>query len=276
VELRTHALTSCRETPIQGDERITRSGRGRAAVARRQSGNHAEIDRPGGSGRRPRERLERLGAGGLPDHREPGEPDDGDDEGAGVEEDGRPVATVDQTSAAVREAFARDVLGMAPTAAFAQAEQAAASGRGEPPVSVASDREVLAFVRLKPGAIGYVSPNAVLQGVKVVTVGARPGEKGADALQPLQVGGAVKAPSKVVDVRPSYPELARQARAQGMVEVEIVVGADGDVEQARVTKSIPLLDKAALDAVRKWKYAPTVVNGVAVPVKMSVGLAFGM
>jgi TonB family protein len=191
-------------------------------------------------------------------------------------EDGRPVATVDQTSAAVREAFARDVLGMAPTAAFAQAEQAAASGRGEPPVSVASDREVLAFVRLKPGAIGYVSPNAVLQGVKVVTVGARPGEKGADALQPLQVGGAVKAPSKVVDVRPSYPELARQARAQGMVEVEIVVGADGDVEQARVTKSIPLLDKAALDAVRKWKYAPTVVYGVAVPVKMSVGLAFGM
>ena len=191
-------------------------------------------------------------------------------------EDGRPVAPVDQTNAAVREAFARDVLGMAPTSAFAQAQQAVAGGRGEPPVSVASDREVLAFVRLKPGAIGYVSPGATLQGVKVLAVG-RPGERAADvALEPLAVGGAVRAPVKIQDVRPVYPELARQTKAQGMVEVEIIVGPDGDVAQARVTKSIPLLDRAALDAVRRWKYAPTIVNGVPVPVKLSVGLAFGL
>jgi ABC-type phosphate transport system substrate-binding protein len=81
-------------------------------------------------------------------------------------EDGRPAAPVDQTDTAVREAFARDVLGMPATTAFSQAQQAAASGRGEPPVSVASDREVLAFVRLKPGAIGYISATAPVQGVK--------------------------------------------------------------------------------------------------------------
>jgi TonB family protein len=143
-------------------------------------------------------------------------------------------------------------------------------------VSVASDREVLAFVRLKPGAIGYVSAGATVQGVKVVAVGGA-GARGGDlAQEPLPVGGAVKAPVKVVDARPTYPELAKQTRSQGMVELEIIVGPTGDVEQARVIKSIPLLDRAALDAVRKWKYAPTIVNGMAVPVKLNVGLAFGL
>jgi TonB family protein len=191
-------------------------------------------------------------------------------------DDGRPAAPVDQTDAAVREAFARDVLGMSATTAFSQAQQAAAAGRGEPPVSVASDREVLAFVRLKPGAIGYVSASAPVQGVKVLAVG-KAGERGNEtALEPLPVGGVVKAPVKIVDVRPIYPELAKQTRAHGMVEIDIIVGPDGEVAQARVTKSVPLLDRAALDAVKKWKYAPTIVNGVAVPVKLSVGLSFAM
>jgi TonB family protein len=191
-------------------------------------------------------------------------------------EDGRPAAPVDQTDAAVREAFARDVLGMAATTAFSQAQQAAAAGRGEAPVSVASDREVLAFVRLKPGAIGYVSATAPVQGVKVVALG-RASDRGTEtALEALPVGGPVRAPVKVVDVRPLYPQLAKQTRAHGMVEIDIIVSPTGDVEQAHVTRSVPLLDKAALDAVRKWKYAPTVVNGIAVPVKMSVGVSFAM
>jgi protein TonB len=73
-----------------------------------------------------------------------------------------------------------------------------------------------------------------------------------------------------------YPELARQTKTQGLVEIEIVVGPSGDVEQARVVRGIALLDRAALDAVRKWKYAPTIVNGVAVPVKMAVGVSFSL
>jgi TonB family protein len=190
-------------------------------------------------------------------------------------DDGRPVAPVDQTEAAVREAFARDVLGMPATSAFSQAQQAAASGRGEPPVSVASDREVLAFVRLKPGAIGYVSSGAPVQGVKVLAVGGA-SARAEGPQEPIAVGGGLKAPTKIVDARPMYPELARQTKTQGMVEIEIVVGASGDVEQARVVRGIALLDRAALDAVRKWKYAPTIVNGVAVPVKMAVGVSFSL
>jgi TonB family protein len=190
-------------------------------------------------------------------------------------DDGRPVAPVDQTDASVREAFARDVLGMPATSAFSQAQQAAASGRGEPPVSVASDREVLAFVRLKPGAIGYVSAAAPVQGVKVLALGAS-SARGDGGQDPLPVGGAVRAPAKIVDARPVYPDLARQTKTQGMVEIEIVIGPTGDVEQARVIRGVALLDRAALDAVRKWKYAPTIVNGVAVPVKMAVGVSFAL
>ena len=190
-------------------------------------------------------------------------------------EDGRPVATVDQTNGAVREAFSRDILGMAATAAFAEAQQAAASGRGEAPVSEASDREVLAFVRLKPGAIGYVSASAPIQGVKVVAVGSG-GERAGGAQEPLPVGGAVKMPMKVADARPTYPTIAKESRTTGIVELEIVIGVRGDVEQVRITKSVPLLDQAAIAAVRRWKYAPTIVNGAAVPVRVPVSIAFSL
>jgi TonB family protein len=188
-------------------------------------------------------------------------------------EDGRPVASVDQTTAAVREAFARDILGMSGAAAFAEAQQGAASGRGEAPVSVASDREVLAFVRLKPGAIGYVSASAPLSGVKVVAVG---GSERAGAQDPLPVGGAVRMPTKLADVKPIYPTIAKESRTTGIVELEVVIGTRGDVEQVRITRSVPLLDQAAVSAVRKWKFAPTVVNGQPVPVKFPVSVAFSL
>src|SRR5262245_25758421 len=76
-------------------------------------------------------------------------------------EDGQPVLPVEQAETSpLRETFAREVLGMSPTAAAQQA-----SRRGDPPLAVATDREVLAYVRLKPGAIGYVSASTPVQGV---------------------------------------------------------------------------------------------------------------
>jgi ABC-type phosphate transport system substrate-binding protein len=69
-------------------------------------------------------------------------------------------------SSPVREEFSRDVLGMSASAAM----QAWKKQFGDPPPAVASDREVLAFVRLKRGAIGYVSASANIQGVKVLTI----------------------------------------------------------------------------------------------------------
>jgi len=101
------------------------------------------------------------------------------------------------------------------------------------------------------------------------------GAAGADTpVAPVRVGGKVKQPRKLVDVRPVYPEKAKAARVQGVVLVECTIGADGRVSDATILRGIPLLDQAAIDAVRQWVYEPTVMNGVTVPVIMTVPLDF--
>lgn len=86
----------------------------------------------------------------------------------------------------------------------------------------------------------------------------------------IRVGGPVAAPRQISDVAPVYPEQARQANVRGIVILELTVGADGVVGQVRVLRSIPLLDAAAVDAVRQWRYEPTMLNGTTVPVLMTV------
>jgi protein TonB len=61
---------------------------------------------------------------------------------------------------------------------------------------------------------------------------------------------------------------------QGIVIIEAVVGPDGRVQDAKVLRSIALLDAAALEAVKQWEYAPTLLNGVPVPVIMTVTVDF--
>jgi protein TonB len=92
--------------------------------------------------------------------------------------------------------------------------------------------------------------------------------------EPLIIGGNIKAPIRTRYVPPTYPDLARSARVQGVVTIEAIIGADGKVEQARVLRSRPLLDEAALTAVREWEYTPTLLNGKPTPVIMSVTVVF--
>jgi TonB family protein len=92
----------------------------------------------------------------------------------------------------------------------------------------------------------------------------------------VRVGGHIAQPQKIKDVRPQYPPEAQQARIKGVVILEIVVGADGKVTSANVLRSIPMLDQAAIDAVRQWEFTPTLLNGVAVPVIMTVTVDFNL
>jgi protein TonB len=85
---------------------------------------------------------------------------------------------------------------------------------------------------------------------------------------------AYEMPRKVFDVAPRYPEIAQRAGIDGTVIIEAVITVDGMVRDARVLKSIALLDRAALDAVKQWRYAPTRLNGVAVPVIVTVTVQF--
>ncbi len=92
----------------------------------------------------------------------------------------------------------------------------------------------------------------------------------------VRVGGNVRAPAQRRRVNPVYPPIAQSARVQGVVILEAVIGEDGRVRDARVLRSIPLLDTAALDAVRQWEYEPVLLNGAAVPVVMTVTVQFTM
>lgn len=92
--------------------------------------------------------------------------------------------------------------------------------------------------------------------------------------KPMRVGGQIRPPTKVHDASPVYPPIAQAARVQGLVVIETVIGIDGHVQSARVLRSVPLLDAAALAAVTQWTYTPTLLNGTAVPVIMTVTVRF--
>lgn len=94
--------------------------------------------------------------------------------------------------------------------------------------------------------------------------------------EPVRAGGQVKAPTRITYVPPVYPQIAISARISGMVVIEAIIGTDGAVRDARVLRSIPLLDDAALKAVKQWRYTPTTLNGVPVAVLMTVTVTFAL
>jgi protein TonB len=101
-----------------------------------------------------------------------------------------------------------------------------------------------------------------------------PPPPGMDGVAPLRVGGNIKPPMKIRDVKPIYPQAALDAKIQGVVIIEATIDTSGFIAEARVLRGVPLLDEAALDAVRQWQFAPTQLNGVAVPVTMTLTVNF--
>jgi len=61
---------------------------------------------------------------------------------------------------------------------------------------------------------------------------------------------------------------------EGVVILEAVIGEDGSVRDVRLLRSVPLLDGAAMDAIRQWRFSPTLLNGQPVPVVMTITVAF--
>jgi TonB family protein len=75
-------------------------------------------------------------------------------------------------------------------------------------------------------------------------------------------------------VMPEYPTIARANAIQGVVIIEAVIGTEGKVDQARVLRSHPMLEHAALTAVKQWEYTPTLLNDRPTPVIMTVTVQF--
>jgi protein TonB len=119
-----------------------------------------------------------------------------------------------------------------------------------------------------PGGVEGGVPGGVVGGV----VGGLP-----DAPPPPQavrVGGQIKEPKKLKNVAPAYPDIAKQARVQGVVILECTISPQGRVTDVKVLRGIPLLDESAREAVKQWIYTPTLLNGVPVPVIMTVTVNF--
>jgi TonB family protein len=86
--------------------------------------------------------------------------------------------------------------------------------------------------------------------------------------------GRIREPKKVKDVQPRYPDIAKQARVQGVVTIECLLSPDGKVRFARILYGVPVLNASALEAVRQWEYTPTLMDGRPVPVFMTVTVNF--
>jgi len=76
--------------------------------------------------------------------------------------------------------------------------------------------------------------------------------------------------------QPVYPKLALDARVEGVVVLEVMVDIAGRVQELKVLRSIPLLDGAAMDAVRQWRYAPLLLNGREVPFILTATVVFSL
>jgi periplasmic protein TonB len=124
------------------------------------------------------------------------------------------------------------------------------------------------------GAPGGVEGGGVVGGVVGGLADLPPAPEVAPRI--VRVGGDVKPPAKVKHVAPEYPFPALAAHVEGTVIIECVINPSGRVVDLKVLRSVPMLDEAAIAAVRQWVYAPTVVNGVPVSAMMSVTVRFAL
>ena len=126
-----------------------------------------------------------------------------------------------------------------------------------------------------PGGVAGGSMGGVLGGVIGGMGGAPPPPK-PHQTGPLRVGGNVQAARILNRVQPVYPPLARQTRISGTVRLHAIIGKDGAITSLEVMSGHPLLQQAALDAVRQWRYQPTLLNGEPVDVDTTIDVIFSL
>jgi len=90
----------------------------------------------------------------------------------------------------------------------------------------------------------------------------------------ITVGGNVQQAMLIYQPKPVYPPLAKQARIQGTVRFTAIIGRDGTIQNLTVVSGHPLLVQAATEAVRQWRYKPTLLNGEPVEVVTQIDVNF--
>jgi len=170
-----------------------------------------------------------------------------------------PPAPRPAAAAVARPAPARSADAAPTTAPASILPEAAAPATGEPAIE---------------GGV----PWGVAGGVPNLTVGAAPIDlpppPPPKPAGPVRVAELPQPPRKIADALPLYPEAARAARIEGTGVIEAIIDRTGRVDQLHVLRSVPLLDRAALDAVRQWRYTPSTLRGQPVAVLMTITVNF--
>jgi len=122
----------------------------------------------------------------------------------------------------------------------------------------------------KPYFLALRVPQAgILGGVEGGVLGGVEGGVAGDASE-------IKTPRLIKKVDPVYPEIARLAGVEGVVILEVKTDTYGRVQDARILRSIPLLDQAAIDAVKQWVYEPLLIDGIPKPAIYTVTVRFSL
>jgi protein TonB len=125
------------------------------------------------------------------------------------------------------------------------------------------------------GGIPGGTPGGVLGGVLGNPVSLPPAPpKMAPPPQKLRISSGVAEANLIHRVLPQYPALARQARIEGMVKLQAVISKGGTIENLRVISGHKILAQAALDAVKQWRYKPTLLNGEPYEVETEISVVF--
>ena len=118
--------------------------------------------------------------------------------------------------------------------------------------------------------------STILCGLVLLLVGILPAFSQQEEESPrrIRVSSGVQAAKVIRKVNPTYPPIARQARIQGVVRLEAIIAKDGSIQNLRVIQGHPLLVQSALQAVRQWRYAPTLLNDQPVEVITYIDVIF--
>jgi len=123
------------------------------------------------------------------------------------------------------------------------------------------------------GGVGGGVPGGVLGGI---IGGAAPPPPPKPTQTRIRVGGNVQAANLVHQVQPLYPQIAKTAHVSGTVVLHAIIAKDGTIQQLEYVSGPPLLMRAAMDAVREWRYHPTLLNGEPVEVDTTIQVVFSL
>ena len=125
-----------------------------------------------------------------------------------------------------------------------------------------------------PGGVGGGVIGGIIGSVPSAAPPPPPPVKEVKQVQRIRVGGNVQAANLIRKITPQYPPLAKQARVQGTVRFQAIIGKDGTIQNLQLISGHPLLVPAATDAVKQWLYKPTLLNGEPVEVVTQIDVNF--